>query len=72
MHYFTHMIIFLAFAITWRPLTFHILILSSETPQPNELTLGRKHLWKVHYKDLEYKPISSCQIAAHRSLLSTT
>ena len=55
-----------------RPLTFHILISSSETPQPNELTLGRKHLWKVHYKDLEYKPISSCQIAAHLSILSTT
>jgi hypothetical protein len=27
-----------------RPLTFHILIFSSETPQPIELKLGRKHL----------------------------
>ena len=54
----------LPWSVRRRPLTFHILIFSSETTGPNGTKLGRKHLCKVLYKVSSFRPDRTTNMAA--------
>ena len=50
-----------------RPLTFHILIFSSETTWPNGTKLGSNHLCKVLYKVSPFRSIWPINMAANNN-----